>query len=49
MYDAIVIGARCADFRGAVAGIVPIPELFSPENIGQIIGAAEIAQEVMSA
>jgi hypothetical protein len=27
-------------FFGAIDGTVPLPEFFSPENIGSIIGAA---------
>lgn len=30
-------------FIGTLAGTVPIPEFFSPENLGRIIGAAGAA------
>jgi 2-polyprenyl-6-methoxyphenol hydroxylase-like FAD-dependent oxidoreductase len=36
-------------FLGAVAGTVPIPEFFSPESVGRLIGAAQVAGSVMSA
>jgi flavin-dependent dehydrogenase len=36
--------AQTDRFFGAVAGTVPIPEFFAPQNIGQIMGAAELAQ-----
>jgi hypothetical protein len=33
-------GARVRDyFFGTIAGTVPIPEFFVPENLGRIIGA----------
>jgi len=33
-------------FFGAIAGTVPIPEFFAPENLGRIISGAGIAQDV---
>ena len=30
-------------FFGTVAGTVPIPEFFAPENIGRIMGGAQAA------
>ena len=29
-------------FLGTIAGTVPIPELFSPDNIGRVIGAKAV-------
>lgn len=53
MYDAIVVGARCAGSPtlrenqhetnrhfGTIAGTVPIPEFFSPQNIQRVMETA---------
>jgi hypothetical protein len=35
--------AQANRFFGTIAGTVPIPEFFSPENVGRIMGAAPAA------
>jgi hypothetical protein len=60
MYDALVVGARCAGaptaaprhdqaqadrFFGTIAGAVPIPEFFAPENVGRIMAPAPSEKE----
>ena len=32
--------AQTDHFFGTIAGTVPVPEFFAPENLGRIIGAA---------